>query len=303
MMKRISKYILGAIVVLLAASCYKEAPIVPSDLADKLYFEFPQGNASHDRDIQQLQEQYGVYIIYKDIPVSMLNRAWVNVYIGSYIDADPVPQALVPWYVDFVKRGVFKYFDADKFAPYFPRYFFLVSNMHMVLDGVAKGHMATKVDGVDFWALSFQTTETGSLYLPDEHLARICFAYRLVENLLQAGQIEIPSKFYDGIDYNEIVYDDINNPNKLSSKYHYQTRGFVKYVQPGFEYDSPLTSIKLAAAKNEDFLMYVRKILYSPTAEFVAENGSYPLVMQRYNIVLELFNGLGINLADISDGK
>lgn len=292
-----------AIVGLAASSCYREAPIVPSDMAEKLYFEFPQGNASWDREIQQIQEQYGTYIIYKDIPMSMLNRAWVNVYIGSYIEAEPVPEALVPWYVDFVKRGVFRYFDSDRFAQYFPRYFFLVSNMHMVLDGAVKGHMPTKVDGVDFWALSFQTTEAGSLYLPDERLARISFAYRLVENMLKAGQIDIPAKFYEGVDYSEIVYDDINNHDKLNSKYHYQTRGFVKYVQPSFEYDSPLTNIQLAAASNEDFLMYVRKILYSPTSEFLAENGSYPLVMRRYNIVLDLFRSLGIDLAGISDGK
>lgn len=303
MMKRISKYLLGALAILLVSACYKEAPIVPSELSDKLYFDFPQGNEAHDREIQKLQEQYGIYIIYKDIPISMLNRAWVNVYLGSYIDADPVPESLVPWYVDFVKRGIFNYFDAEKFGQFFPRYFFLVSNMHMVLEGVVKGHMATKVDGVDFWALSFQTTETGSLYLPDEHLARICFAYNLVESMLAAGVIEIPDKFYEGVNYSEIVYDDINNPDKLNSKYHYQTRGFVKYVQPSFEYDSPLTNIKIAASNNEDFLMYVRKILYSPTTEFLAENGSYPLVMKRYNIVLDLFKDLGIDLAAVADGK
>lgn len=297
------RYLLVAIAAMTLASCYKEDPIIPSEHVDKLFFDFPQGNASYDREIQQLQETYGTYIIYKDIPNSMLNRAWVNVYIGSYIDADPVPEKLIPWYVDFVKRGVFRYFDPEKFSQFFPKYFFLVSNMHMVLDGVSKPHMATKVDGVDFWALSFQTTESGSLYLPDEHLARICFAYKLVENMLKAGQIVIPATFYEGVDYSEIVYDDVNNHDKLNSKFHYQTRGFVKYVQPSFEYDSPLTNIQLAKASNEDFLMYVRKILYSPTAEFMAENGAYPLVMKRYGIVLDIFAKLGIDLAAISDGK
>ncbi|MCQ2135408.1 MAG: hypothetical protein MJY67_00680 [Bacteroidales bacterium] len=288
---------------LLAVSCYKEAPIKPTDVVDKLLFDFPQGSSEVDRRIQAIQEKYDTYLIYKDIPNSVLNRAWVNVYINSFIEAQPVPADLVGWYVDFVQEQLLDYFDAEKFKTYFPRYLFLVTNMHRVIDGQVKPHMPAKTDGVDFWALSFRTTESGALYLPEEKLARITLAYQLICNMLQGGLIEIPITFYDGIDYNTMIYDDVNNQDKLHSAYHYQTRGFVKYVQPSFEYESPLTNIKLAAATNEDFLMYVRKILYSTTAEFAAENGSYALVMRRYNTVLDVFNGLGIDLAAISDGK
>lgn len=288
---------------LLAVSCYKEAPIKPTDVVDKLLFDFPQGSSEVDRRIQAIQEKYDTYLIYKDIPNSVLNRAWVNVYINSFIEAQPVPADLVGWYVDFVQEQLLDYFDAEKFKTYFPRYLFLVTNMHRVIDGQVKPHMPAKTDGVDFWALSFRTTESGALYLPEEKLARITLAYQLICNMLQGGLIEIPITFYDGIDYNTMIYDDVNNQDKLHSAYHYQTRGFVKYVQPSFEYESPLTNIKLAAATNEDFLMYVRKILYSTTAEFAAENGSYALVMRRYNTVLDVFKGLGIDLAAISDGK
>lgn len=288
---------------LLAVSCYKEAPIQPSDVVDKLLFDFPQGSGEVDRRIQAIQEKYDTYLIYKDIPNSVLNRAWVNVYINSFIVADPVPSTLVSWYVDFVENNVLKYFAPEQYRTYLPRYFFLVSNMHRIIDGQEKPHMPAKTDGVDFWALSFQTTESGSLYLPEEHLARIMLAYQMVLNIMQAGLVEIPSTFYDGIDYSTMIYDDINNHDKLSSKYHFQTRGFVRYVQPSFEYDSPLTNIQLAKAGNEDFLMYVRKILYSPTSEFIAENGMYPLVMKRYNIVLDTFRKMGIDLAAITDGK
>lgn len=288
---------------LLAVSCYKEAPIKPTDVVDKLLFDFPQGSSEVDRRIQAIQEKYDTYLIYKDIPNSVLNRAWVNVYINSFIEAQPVPADLVGWYVDFVQEQLLDYFDAEKFKTYFPRYLFLVTNMHRVIDGQVKPHMPAKTDGVDFWALSFRTTESGALYLPEEKLARITLAYQLICNMLQGGLIEIPITFYDGIDYSTMIYDDVNNQDKLHSAYHYQTRGFVKYVQPSFEYESPLTNIKLAAATNEDFLMYVRKILYSTTAEFAAENGSYALVMRRYNTVLDVFKGLGIDLAAISDGK
>lgn len=287
---------------LFAVSCYKEAPIQPTDVVDKLLFDFPQGSSEVDRQIQAIQEKYDTYLIYKDIPNSVLNRAWVNVYINSFIEAQPVPEALVPWYVDFVQKNILDYFEPSKFKTFLPRYLFLVCNMHRVIDGQVKPHMPAKTDGVDFWALSFQTTEAGALYLPDEKLARISLAYQMICNMLQGGIIEIPSTFYDGIDYSTMIYDDLNNPDKIHSPYHYQARGFVKYVQPSFEYESPITNIKLVAATNEDFLMYVRKILYSSKAEFIAENGAYEKVMRRYEIVLGIFSNIGIDLAGLSEG-
>lgn len=288
---------------LLAVSCYKEAPLDPTpDVAGKLLFDFPQGNTPTDRRIQGIQEKYGTYVIYKDIQNSLLNRAWVNVYINSYIVSQPVPDNLVEWYVDFLESNLLDYFDPAKFKTYLPRYFFLVTNMHRIIDGQDKPHIPAKTDGVDFWAMSFKTTESGAIDLTDEKKVRITLAYQMICNMLKEGKIEIPSTFYDGIDYSTIIYDDINNPDKLHSAYHYQTRGFVKYVQPDFEYESPLTNIKLAAAANEDFLMYTRKILFSSKAEFLAENGIYEKVMRRYNIVLEVFNNMGIDLSGLSEG-
>lgn len=301
-MKR--QIILALAAAIAFSSCYTEAPLVPSDVVDEILFDFPQGNRDYDREIQQLQEQYGTYVIYKDIDRKLLNRAWVNVYINSYIKSDPVPEGLVQWYVDFVKGNVFRYFDPERFAVYMPKYLFLVSNMHMVLDGVDKKHMPAKTDGVDFWAVSFQTTESGALSNPDERLTRIMLAYSVLEKIVNEGRIEIPSGFYEGIDYTTTVYDDINNPDKLSSKYHYKTRGFVKYVDPSFEYNSPMTAtfFSVAGSHNGDVLIYLREMLYETTAAFQSEYGAFPLVMRRYGIMLDAFRKIGIDIAAIADG-
>ena len=48
--------------------------------------------------------------------------------------------------------------------------------------------------------------------------------------------------------------------------------------------------------------MYVRKILYTPPAQFISEHTRWELIMKRYQIVLDLFNSLGIDLSAISEG-
>ena len=48
--------------------------------------------------------------------------------------------------------------------------------------------------------------------------------------------------------------------------------------------------------------MYIRKILYTAPEAFVAENGTYDLVMKRYKIVLDCFNNYGIDLSGIAEG-
>lgn len=289
--------------LLLCAACYREAPIVPTDAVDEPLFAFPQGNESYDRTLQTIQEDYGTYVIYKDIPNYLLNRAWVNVYLNSYIVADPVPDALVPWYIDFIKENVFDYVDPAAFGKFLPKYVFLVSNMHMILDGESKPHIPAKVDGIDFWAVSFQTTAAGALDRPDVHKTRSLMMYKLLQNMVDAGAVEIPASFKEGIDYETQVYDDINNPT-LTSPYHYKSRGFVRYVDPSFDYHSPLTAtfFSIAQTYNGDFLMFLREILYYTTAEFIADYGSYPLVMRRYNIVLDVFKQMGIDLKAITDG-
>ena len=57
------------------------------------------------------------------------------------------------------------------------------------------------------------------------------------------------------------------------------------------------------AMAGEDFLMYVRKILFSTPETFAAENGQYDLVMRRYNIVLDVFSEFGIDLNAIATGE
>lgn len=285
-----------------AVSCGKEDPLTPTPMYDDLLFEFPQDNKEYDRDIQKIQEKFGTYVIYKDITGNLLNRAWINLYPTMSFVAGPVKEEHVSYYVDWLNSNFFRYFDSEVFLRFFPKYFFLVDGLHREEAGVAKSHTVSMTEGVDFWAFSLQTNSAGVIQSFEEKLARIRFAYALIKSAFAQGYIEVPASFYQGIDYKNPIYGGVDSAGNLVHEWHYQNRGFVKYVQPSFEYESPSTNISIITA-SEDFLMFVRKILFTSEKDFLAENGRWDLVMRRYNIVLDLFKQLGVDLTAVSEGR
>jgi hypothetical protein len=153
---------------------------------------------------------------------------------------------------------------------------------------------------VDFWAFSLKEKE-GVMQTVNIRQARLVLAYALIKNAFDEGKIEIPDSFYEGVDYGNVIYDAIYSDGTVH-EWHYQQRGFVKYVQPSFESEGRTTDIAVVASSGEDFLMYVRKILYTPPAQFISEHTRWELIMKRYQIVLDVFNDLGIDLSAISEG-
>ena len=278
-MTHIHKIILVLTVAIAASACYKEEPIVPTPMRDDLLFEFPQDNQAHDRRIQKIQEEYGTYVIYKDIDQNLLNRAWINLYPSMTLVADPVKEEHISYYLDQLQSHLFDYCDSELMKSYFPKYFFLVNNLHRVDNGVEKAHMVAKTDGVDFWAFSLKEKD-GVMQTVNIRQARLVLAYALIKNAFDEGKIQIPASFYEGVDYKNVIYDAIYSDGTVH-EWHYQQRGFVKYVQPSFESESRTTDISVVASDGEDFLMYVRKILYTPPAQFISEHTRWELIMKR----------------------
>lgn len=285
------------------SSCYKEGKLVPTPMQNELLFEFPQDNKEHDRKIQDVQENYGTYIIYKDIDQNIINRSWINLFPDMPLVASPVSESNIMHYVTYLEENFFRHFSSEKFQKYFPKYFFILNEMHREEKGVAKAHQYTKTDGIDFWALSFQETEDGGLKTYNSKKIRITLCYALIKKMFDEGQIEVPASFSQGIDYKNPIYNyaypDGTIPEPVH-EFHYQLRGFVKYVQPDFEYESPATNINVVSMAGEDFLMFVRKILFSTPESFIAENSRWELVMKRYQIVLDLFEEMGVDLNAIA---
>ena len=61
-------YLLWGLLTCIAfTSCYEEDALTPTEGGIELRFKVPQGTNSWDDDISQIQKDFGVYLIYKDL--------------------------------------------------------------------------------------------------------------------------------------------------------------------------------------------------------------------------------------------
>lgn len=285
----------------LFAACDTEEAIIPTKLYDDLSFDFPQGRTEEDHELQKIQEAYGVYPIYKDVTHEMLNRAWVNLYPNMYLESNPIEESHLPVYVHFLKEHIFSNFEPGKYNQLLPRYIFMVNDMHRVSNGMAKPHMYTKLDGVDFWAISFESENIGHLFSEDLKRCRIVIVYEIISKALSKGLIAEPENFTQGMDYKTIVYDH-PDPNSV---YNFKNRGFVEWIPEDFSRSGlPVTmnNLPMLSQPNQDYLAYIREILHTTPRTFNAKYGAYEKVMARYRAVIDSFEEFGIDLNKLATG-
>ena len=72
LIKQIYRVLLLALLGL--ASCTDDDGVGTVQRVDLLDFEFPQGNDPWDREIEQIAKDWGMYIIYKNVDSTHLNR-------------------------------------------------------------------------------------------------------------------------------------------------------------------------------------------------------------------------------------
>ena len=83
-------YLLWGLLTCIAfTSCYEEDALTPTEGGIELRFKVPQGTNSWDDDISQIQKDFGVYLIYKDLQDEDFNRSWTA-------PAPPWPSAISP---------------------------------------------------------------------------------------------------------------------------------------------------------------------------------------------------------------
>ena len=89
------KYLLTITIILAGlvsfSACNEDEEIVPSGNYSPIRGGFPQGTTKYDSLIYDIKQEYGVYLIYKDITEEDLNRDWVSVgtgdlYVAGYED-------------------------------------------------------------------------------------------------------------------------------------------------------------------------------------------------------------------------
>lgn len=170
-------------------------------------FEFPQGNNPWDKEIEQIANDWGMYIIYKNVDSTNLNQVWTMPDFRNpiYVCDEPSDEQIQE-YLRIIEEGLLTTLDKTKEndRKQLPVYLYLVNNFR---DNNQKSEtygktVQIKLDGFDYWSLSFtdQEWEEG-ISTETTHKITCAFGYPKIEAALLSGEISVPAEFSRISDY------------------------------------------------------------------------------------------------------
>lgn len=315
-MKRTFLYTLVGLLSLTACES-DEGPLQPSGNYSVLRFDFPQGNNPWDDDIVDIHDEYGTYVIYKDITDQDINRQWQSLGTGTPQTCDPVPAEDVQYYVDFFKNHVLGYVSPEAAKLALPVKVYFVENMRDIESGTGSGTggstsndvVSVKIDGFDYWSLSFKRDDNGELPKDDQTLryARCKFIYTIIKAAYVNNLIEEDMDVRAKLDTKTPLKYKREDRGKPDYKW---TRGYADRVSEGnfseVEYVVISNSVKGNSAYDVEFdyfLSYCRLAMYYGREYVENKYKKYPLVLEVYNdIVAYMMDKYGIDLEGIYYG-
>lgn len=227
-MKHFLKITIVALAALATFSACRENEdeITPSGNYSPIRGGFPQGDSELDQRIYQIKQDYGVYLLYKDVTETDMNRTWESAGTGNIIvagdEADrekgawDLPLDHLPFYVDFFENYIFPNITEDFAKNTFPVKIYMINNLREEArkfdDEEGEGSDANEGTGVapnknlhigtfDNWVISFpedvaKGTDTGAdaEYMLKQQ--RCIFMTNVIQNSIQKGDLKIPNEFW-----------------------------------------------------------------------------------------------------------
>ena len=307
---------------LLLGACYDEDPLTPNveEGGGLLRFEFPQGTNSWDDDIKAIQEEFGVYVIYKDIDSTDLNRSWIGGGGGSFITATYYGQSSTDeqaeFAVDFLKNHIFANLTPEVTERVFPMYWFVVYDCHAKVEFFGmqmKAPMQYIWEGLDFWSICLFYGDPDPLYggietpvtKEDFWEQRVDILREIIDEGFANGNIKVPEEFHAGIDYQTEV---VSGTGTESDPNYYVKRGFPGTFQSA-TYDNGKGFYQLTSVggidPEQNFLEYIHLGMWK-TEEDLNEKwpkDMYPFLWEKRAYVIDYMkSAYGIDLEAIARG-
>ena len=246
-------------VLLGCVSCTDDDNVKNSDSFNMLRFDFPQGNNSWDKEIEQIAEEWGMYIIYKSVDSTDLNRAWTSSYdtfAPIYVCDEPSDED-IQLYLGLIKEWLLGSLDKTnkEHLKQLPLYLYLVNNYrdNNPRSPTYRRHIQLNTSGFDYWCLSFTSEELQAELTPQIIHALACtFSYPGIKTSFLSGEYEIAPEFGDFSDYEEKIGLSYFSFENFWAKYPYMDEDYAKEsyetgVMPGsrtFEKDPEDTFIR-----------------------------------------------------------
>ena len=221
--------------------------ITPSGNYSPIRGGFPQGDSELDRKIDQIKQEYGVYLLYKDIREEDLNRTWISAGTGNIIVAGDeaernsvswsLPENQLEYYVDFFNDYIFPNITEEFAQKTFPIKIYMINNLREEArdygedkdknsenanTGTGVGPKMIHFGEFDNWVISFpeeliNNEETNEPIDANNILKRLrCrFMIEVIQNSIERNQLIIPDEFWSKYEMNRsnTCHDDGNHEN------------------------------------------------------------------------------------------
>ena len=322
------------------SSCHQEEEIIPTGDYSPIRGGFPQGTTVYDSLIYDIKQEYGVYLLYKDITEEDLNRDWVSagtgdIYVGGYEEERDdwswnLPDGHLPFYVDYFYNYIFPNISKDFAKSSFPVKIYMIHNMRTEPrdfgedsgENVGGGTESTdpyksiKLGNFDNWAISFKDEIINSSDNEEALKKQRCiFMLQAIYNSMNKGEITSPDEFWTGFDFSEDKKIEHDDKSKENYKYklglvddiydHYATTGRTTEV---WNYKKYIIHFYNWAKNNKDnnlFNAYIKNAMWLTPEEFEVRypKALYPIIAEKYEITVNYMKEqYGIDLQGIAYG-
>lgn len=330
-MKLMKQYILYTIafftIALFSISCSDEDKLTPSDIDNMSRFDFPEGDSEADRIFADIDETYGVKIIYKSWTEKDWTKKWTNPGggaisyngFGRYFVSGEVDSTLVV--AEFMRDHIFAHLGYKILKGHKP-YIYLVNSFGTTMDlGVIsfRGYQLYSDEGLDFVIYSPYATYNPSytaqgfhqLFTPnneaEKYKVRSRMIYKkIILNAINKGTLVEPDGFSSGLDYTTKL--DVKDPSKSD---YFLNRGFIKLVNTLFTSEgNPNTDpLKYGSTDSDDpkgaaalFPAYIRLAMYKNEDAVKEQYKEYQPIMDKYDQVVKyMLEEYGVDLQALAE--
>jgi len=320
-MKIYKQIILAATIVLAVSSCYKEDPIVASSAEESGRFTFPQGDNDYDLELQQIFDEFGVKVIYKDFTNEDFNLSWTSLAVGKVgydVSEDQQEEA-----ADFMINHFFAFLTPEITENILPPYFYVADSIYTITSYSSgtttleiKSATTYNYSGLDFWCFTWNgaagyMTLNGLLYSSTAPTLRphdsYSYFYRrgvmlkeIYAEAVNNGIIEIPTGFSDGFDFSTAIKYRTGTEDDPD---YYKARGFLGNMSSNVNFD--FTTLYSVSSTNElkNFISYIDLCMRytADSIEILYPEAKYPLIHEKYPVVIDYMEDeYGIDLTAIA---
>lgn len=339
MKKSIKTAIILFACILSFTACNDEESLSPSGDYSPIRGGFPQGETMYDSIINDIKNEYGVYLLYKDITEEDLNRDWVSagtgdIYVGGYDHerddhAWNLPEEQLPFYVDYFNSYIFPNISKEFARNTFPVKIYMIHNLRTEPrdfgDGSEESGGGTDTDpfksiklgNFDNWAISFkEEIINGGNAEYSLKQQRCIFLIQTIYNAIAKGEITSPDEFWAGFDFSADKKMNHVDPSKDNYKY---KLGFVDMINDNFgtgvqkqvwvpPYANETSCYYWEKDKYPNynlFTTYLKNAMWLTPEELEARYpaSKYPMIKEKYDIIVGyMLDTYGINLVGIARG-